>query len=45
MEIDPRDFEDTPGLVTDLLAQLSVAEGFATTSGDIDTLRAQGLEP
>ncbi len=36
---------DQPGSVADLIAALRVAEGLAITSGDIDTLRAQGLEP
>jgi hypothetical protein len=36
---------DDPGSVTHLIAALRVAEGFATTSGNIDTLRAKGLEP
>ena len=40
----PRAF-DEPGSVTDLLVALREAEGFAITSGDIDTLRAKGLEP
>jgi hypothetical protein len=36
---------DESGSVIDLLVALREAEGFAITSGDIDTLRAKGLEP